>query len=624
MEAGQEEEPPLQRGDVVCFGEGKTGTITRAYPVEDQYAIRALGAVGEIKGKDNTFFYFRRAELKRAVALPQPNGGTGSVGGTGVGEDAVTAAGAAGLPPSQQPAYGGAGVAGTAAAEVADVSCGAGPPGAVPRLEGRVKWYLKDKGFGKITPIVHKGQPAGEDVFVHKNQIEGGAEGAHARAIAEGARVTYELTSQVDGKPCACRVQVDGVTKALAAISQGPVSGTSKEYLLRHLIHTGLRVGTFQEKGHGKAAMEDRLVVRAGVPVDSLASSCQKVVCAFFGVFDGHSGASCSEFLGTNLDRSVFECLRHQNQRDTSSDMAIRTALLAAFRTTEHNFFQFLNRLEGGAAYQWATAGSTACTVLFWGPDEEGRLRLAVANAGDSRAVLGRRDGGAVRLSEDHTPNLPMERRRIEQEGAAVVQVNGIWRIVLKSKRGEGMAGLSVSRGFGDLDYKQPAAVVSAVPDVIFRTVDLREDCFVVICSDGVCGPITDGEATRIVATALRESVEEPAKLAAHRLVEAAHQRDPGDDKTALVIWFGDAPAAPATVVAAPARVAGLKRPPQVSASAAGVADDMFTAASKPVKAHTPDLTQLDDLFASYARDMAAQGPAVAPGDATGARKKRR
>lgn len=99
------------------------------------------------------------------------------------------------------------------------------------------------------------------------------------------------------------------------------------------------------------------------------------------------AGASCSDFVATNLDRiasrtalrvskesqrvssEVFECIRHQTKREVSSDMAIRSALQAAFRTTEHNFFQYANRLgrvsrvsrvwrlEAGPAAAWANAG---------------------------------------------------------------------------------------------------------------------------------------------------------------------------------------------------------------------------------------------------------------------------
>lgn len=337
------------------------------------------------------------------------------------------------------------------------------------------------------------------------------------------------------------------------------------------------------------------MIVRAGIPVDSVGASCKKPIVSLFGVFDGHSGASCSDFVATNLDRIVFECIRHQTKREVSSDMAIRSALQAAFRTTEHNFFQYANRLEAGPAAAWANAGSTASTCTFYGPDEDGRLRLAVANAGDSRAVLGRKDCRAVRLSEDHTPDVPGERKRIEAEGAAVVQASGIWRIVLPSKKGTGLAGLSVSRGFGDIEYKTGANVVSAVPDIFISTLDLREDCFVVIASDGVWGPVTDGEAVRIVASVLREGGEDPAANAARQLLEVAHHRDGHDDKTVLVIWFGDLPLPP-PVDKVSAYPAARGRPAPVAPGS----DDMFAA-------RAGESGDLDNLFASYAREIGSK-----------------
>eukprot|EP00927_Polykrikos_kofoidii_P021720 TRINITY_DN20478_c1_g1_i1.p1 TRINITY_DN20478_c1_g1~~TRINITY_DN20478_c1_g1_i1.p1 ORF type:complete len:637 (-),score=127.12 TRINITY_DN20478_c1_g1_i1:151-2061(-) len=615
-------EPPPKKGEVVCVGEGKMAIVTRAYPTEDKYAVKAIGANQEIKGPDGSFFYFKRIDLKRAAVATQQQQA-----------DAVNSSGG-NEPPIKQPRN-----ASSASASAPATSGNTSIPGmdvvkqtvdglfAGPRRqEGRVKWYSKDKGFGKIVPAVAKGQSTDEEVFIHKNQIEGGPNGPHAQAISEGTLVTYELTTQ-DGKPCACAVQVEGVARMLARIDATASVNASdaasaamappgqREELLRRLLISGLHCGTFQEKGVGKATMEDRFLARSGVTVDSLGAACRKAVCAFFGVFDGHSGASCSDFVSSSLDRSVFDCLRHQSRRDVTSEMAIRSALLSAFRTTEHNYFQYLNRLDGGAALAWGRAGSTACSVTIFGPDEEGRLRLGVANAGDSRAVLGKRDGRAIRLSEDHQPNVPGERKRIEQEGGAVTQLQGIWRIVLPSKKGLGTAGLSVSRGFGDLEYKQPVVIVSPVPEISFRVLDLREDSFIIIGSDGIWNSVQDNEATRIVASGLREAGEstDASRTAAQLLVEEAHRRDGSDDKTVLVIWFGDLPDGSVTAPGVGAtlpyrRAAHSLTPTQFLGSRGGTADDIFAeneaAANAALSQPKAELAELDDLFASYALEM--------------------
>lgn len=91
-------------------------------------------------------------------------------------------------------------------------------------------------------------------------------------------------------------------------------------------------------------------------------------------------------------------------------------------------------------------SGSTAC-VAFLLPEvsDDGesvqRVFLYVANAGDSRAVLCRA-GAAVELSEDHKPEDPPERARINAAGGTV------------TADGRVNDGLNLSRAIGDHIYK--------------------------------------------------------------------------------------------------------------------------------------------------------------------------
>ena len=68
-------------------------------------------------------------------------------------------------------------------------------------------------------------------------------------------------------------------------------------------------------------------------------------------------------------------------------------------------------------------SGSTAVSVLL-----RGDLVLC-ANAGDSRAVIGRHRGNdtwvAIPLSKDHKPDDPAERTRIENAGGRVEPFQG-------------------------------------------------------------------------------------------------------------------------------------------------------------------------------------------------------
>lgn len=76
------------------------------------------------------------------------------------------------------------------------------------------------------------------------------------------------------------------------------------------------------------------------------------------------------------------------------------------------------------------------------------------AHCGDSRAVLCKA-GRAVRLTEDHKPNLPAERERIRRVGGRI-DFSNCWRVIVQPTWDRPGSGLAVSRSFGDLAFKQP------------------------------------------------------------------------------------------------------------------------------------------------------------------------
>merc|ERR1719159_1720933 len=107
--------------------------------------------------------------------------------------------------------------------------------------------------------------------------------------------------------------------------------------------------------------------------------------------------------------------------------------------------------MEGGSAESSDSLGpasSCGCTAVAVAltPD-----KIICGNAGDSRAVLCRA-GSARPLSEDHKPNAPGERARIEKAGGSVEmqQPQAGGRITYRVKPG----GLSLSRAIGDLQGK--------------------------------------------------------------------------------------------------------------------------------------------------------------------------
>lgn len=73
---------------------------------------------------------------------------------------------------------------------------------------------------------------------------------------------------------------------------------------------------------------------------------------------------------------------------------------------------------------------------------------------GDSRAVMCS-GGKAVRLTQDHKPDLPEESARIKKNGGQV-EFQACWRVVLQGYGIRPKVGLAVSRCLGDQVFKEP------------------------------------------------------------------------------------------------------------------------------------------------------------------------
>ena len=147
------------------------------------------------------------------------------------------------------------------------------------------------------------------------------------------------------------------------------------------------------------------------------------------------------------------------------------------------------------------------------------KTELLIAQTGDSRAILCR-SGEAICITTDHTPNNEHETERIENSGGwidwdtkLVPYVNGI---------------LSMTRSFGNCHLRN--AGITHNPFVKHIHLDINDDEFLVICTDGVSDWMTDNEIVSIVS-----QFEDPNE-SAHELTCCARQYGSTDDATAFVI----------------------------------------------------------------------------------------
>jgi len=226
----------------------------------------------------------------------------------------------------------------------------------------------------------------------------------------------------------------------------------------------------------------------------------------FFGVYDGHGGGQCSEFVAKRIRD---ELVRKGCPKDDTSVKRLVMGVDEAFLDTKQ------------------PSGSTGAMCIVHKPASRGgKVKLRVVNVGDSRVLLGRRDGSIVDgggtdsgLTTDHKPDHPGERQRIYRCGGHVEEANGGCARV----NGE----LAVSRGFGDAEYKKtggPAPEDRPVTsDPEMQTFHCDEDDFVLIVCDGVSeGDFPNPQVVRHVAAALRESGDPGAvcRSVCHKAVE--------------------------------------------------------------------------------------------------------
>jgi len=120
----------------------------------------------------------------------------------------------------------------------------------------------------------------------------------------------------------------------------------------------------------------------------------------------------------------------------------------------------------------------------------------------------------AWRLTVDHKPDRPSERRRITARGGVVERL-GVWRVLAAVPGGDGsvLSGLAVSRSLGDAEFKRPRELVSAEPEV--GRLRLRPgDQVIVSATDGLWDVVSDDDAVTHAVRAIRAAMRAQAAAA--------------------------------------------------------------------------------------------------------------
>lgn len=213
-------------------------------------------------------------------------------------------------------------------------------------------------------------------------------------------------------------------------------------------------------------------------------------------VYDGHGGNKCSVFLKNNFYKTFIKNFK-QNP-----------PIKALFNTFLQLNQIFLNNVIG-------RDGSTA-NVLFYN-----KLTniCYVANTGDSRAILCRKNGSVEQISEDHKPDNLTEKKRIQSRGGFVQngRVNG---------------NLAMSRSFGD---KNIANVLTVEPDIYeFGNRNIK---FILQASDGLFDVMSNYEVCKFINIRLNRAIS-PQNIAKELVLYAINTRETQDNTSLIISIF--------------------------------------------------------------------------------------
>ena len=215
---------------------------------------------------------------------------------------------------------------------------------------------------------------------------------------------------------------------------------------------------------------------------------------SFFGIYDGHGGETCSEFLRDNL----HDLIVHNNEFFPDN---IPEAIKLAFNKAEKNFIE--NYALDKKRELKDKSGSCAVIILI--VDN----KIFVANVGDSRCLLSMENGNKfIEVTKDHKPNSPEETERIKKYGGKIYQTETLIRKATNPKLiGKKIigpyrvspGGLSVSRTIGDVEaklekYGGNSNVVISKPDIFEYDLNKDDIDFFILGCDGIFDQLSSDE----------------------------------------------------------------------------------------------------------------------------------
>ena len=223
---------------------------------------------------------------------------------------------------------------------------------------------------------------------------------------------------------------------------------------------------------------------------------------SFFGIYDGHGGSKCADFLRDFLHKIIFS---NENFPEN-----IEKCLKNSFLRAEN---EFLYKIASDKSTGNVLDRSGSCGIILIIVD----TKIYIANVGDSRAIMSLNNGKEYKIiTKDHKPSNEEEKKRIIQGGGEVYQTQTPINNMISTENeanndinlnNQILIGpfrvlpgrLSVSRTIGDIEakliqYGGNPQVIIPLPDVYVFDLKKNDIDFIVLGCDGIFDQLSNKE----------------------------------------------------------------------------------------------------------------------------------
>ena len=286
---------------------------------------------------------------------------------------------------------------------------------------------------------------------------------------------------------------------------------------------------------------------------------------SFFGIYDGHGGSKCADFLRDSLHKIIFS----NEYFPENVEKAIKNGFLKAED-------EFLSNIAIDKNTGNILDRSGSCAILVIIVDN----KIYVANVGDSRGIMSINGGKEYKIiTTDHKPSNENEKKRIIQSGGEVYQtqtpINTLNNISenLNQNNNESNSNqndtnnnqinqiligpyrvlpgrLSVSRTIGDIEAKSiqfggNPQVIIPLPDVFSFDLQKIDIDFIILGCDGIYDQLNNEEILDsgwliFPSNEIGNDINEKCGILVDFILKASMARKSFDNVTCVIIALKD------------------------------------------------------------------------------------